>query len=357
MIVINNGVSKIKFLFVYKNNSQDPTQKSLLNTLPKYFNEFNTFCFKPEERIRFMPENLQISERLIETITRLKPTHIFMWLVYLNPDELEWCKSRNIKLVAAINGFASFSTGLYKSRDLYIKSLRLLDIYFIPHAPHISRLKSLGINAIELPFSFDPTKFRRLPAVRSLGINLYKFFFVGNFGDGSEQSQYRIDLLKHVARSGKLLTVSDVKITHDNIRHCNPIPYETILNILANLSKFLVCSDFFPNLNEYNGLNETSVIDYDDEYTYAIRPRIYTMIGAGSSVIIERHPQLQRFFEDEKHLIMWSDYDELADKLAYYDNHTAEYLKISNQAIAFVNKFHTTEKRIREIILPALIQN
>ena len=357
MIVVNNSVSKIKFLFVYKNNSQDPTQKSLLNTLPKYFNEFNTFCFKPEERSRFMPENLKISERLIETITRLKPTHIFMWLVYLNPDELEWCKSRNIKLVAAINGFASFSTGLYKSRDLYIKSLRLLDIYFIPHAPHIKRLKSLGVNAIELPFSFDPTKFRRLPAVRSLGINLYKFFFVGNFGDGSKHSAYRIEMLKEVANCGKLLTVSDSKIDHVNVSHFSPIPYESVLNLLANFSKFLVCSDHFPNLHEYNSLNDSEEKDYDDSYQYAIRPRIYTMIGAGSPVIIERHSQLQRFFEDSKHLIMWSDYDELKDKVDYYDHNPSAYKQIVQDSMMYVTKYHTTDNRIREIILPELLKH
>jgi spore maturation protein CgeB len=357
MVIQKNDFSGIKLLFVYKNNSQDPTQKSLINWLPRFLSGFQTFCFNPQERKRFDPENMKVSDRFIETVTNLKPTHIFMWLVYLNPEEIEWCKARGIKMVAAINGFASFSTGLFKSRDLYIKSLQLLDIFFLPHEPHIKKMRSLGINAYELPFSFDPSTFRRLPLLRCTHFNLNKFFFVGNFGDGSEQSQYRIDMLKQVARSGKLLTVSDIKITHENIRHCKPIPYETILNILANLSKYLVCSDFFPNLNEYNGLNESSVLDYDDEYRYAIRPRIYTMIGAGSPVIIERHHQLQRFFEDEKHLIMWSDYNELVDKLEYYDNHTAEYRKISNQAISFVNKFHTTEKRIQEIILPALIRN
>jgi spore maturation protein CgeB len=357
MVIQKNNYSGIKLLFVYKNNSQDPTQKSLINWFPRFLNGFQTFCFYPQERKRFELENMKVSDRFIITVTDLKPTHIFMWLVYLNPQEIEWCKARGIKMVAAINGFASFSTGLFKSRDLYIKSLQLLDIFFIPHEPHIKKLRSLGINAYELPFSFDPSTFRRLPILRSARFNLNKFFFVGNFGDGSEQSQYRIDMLKHVAGAGKLLTVSDIKIPHENIRHCKPIPYESILNILANLSKFLVCSDFFPNLNEYNGLNESSVLDYDDEYRYAIRPRIYTMIGAGSPVIIERHHQLQRFFEDEKHLIMWSDYDELVDKLAYYDDHKAEYRKISNQAIAFVNKFHTTEKRIQEIILPSLIQS
>ena len=54
---------------------------------------------------------------------------------------------------------------------------------------------------------------------------------------------------------------------------------------------------------------------------------------------------------------MWSGYDELADKLAYYDSHETEYRKLSNQAFSYVNKFHTTDKRIQEIILPALICN
>jgi len=354
MLIYNNDFSDIKLLFVYKNNSQDPTQKSLIKSFPRFLKGFQTFCFNPQERKRFDPENMNVSSRFIETVSNYKPTHIFMWLVYLNPEEIQWCKKKGIKMIAAINGFASFSTGLFKSRELYIKSLQLLDIFFIPHEPHIAKMRSLGINAIELPFSFDPSTFRRLPIIRLSQCYLNKFFFVGNFGDGSEQSHYRIDMLKHVAQSGKLLTVSDIEIEHQNIRHSIPIPYESVLNILANLSKFLICSDFFPNLNEYNGLNESEVTDYDDDYKYAIRPRVYTMIGAGSPVIIERHQQLQRFFQDEKHLIMWSGYDELTDKLSYYDANHAAYSRIAKEAMDYVKKFHTTDNRIQNIVLPAL---
>jgi len=125
MKVEHRSPSDIKLLFVYKRNSQDPTQKSLLKTFPKYLGSFHTFCFKPEERMRFESDNLKVSQRFIDQVAQIKPTHIFMWLVYLNPEELQWCKNKNIKLVATINGFASFSTGLYKSRELYIESLTL----------------------------------------------------------------------------------------------------------------------------------------------------------------------------------------------------------------------------------------
>jgi len=349
------ATAKVKLLFVYKHNSQDPTQKSLINTFPKYFKEFHTFCFKPDERMRFVSENLNISDRFIQTVKKVKPTHVFMWLVYLNPDEIQWCKDQNIFVVAAINGFASFSTGLYKDRDLYIKSLRLLDVFFIPHQPHIARMKFLGINAIEFPFSYDPKIFKPIKLVRSLNIQLTKFFFVGNFGDNSTHSQYRIEMLKEVANSGNLLTISDKKIIHENIRHLPPIPYERVLNLLANLSKFLVCTDYFPNLNEYNDLNQGDVSDYDINDQYAIRPRVYTMMGTGSPVIIERHDQLKRFFGDEKHLIMWSDYNELNDKLAYYDRNETQYRAIANNARKFVQEFHAIDNRIEEIIIPNLI--
>jgi spore maturation protein CgeB len=347
--------AKVRLLFVYKHNSQDPTQKSLINTFPKYVKEFQTFCFQPDERKRFSPDNLNISERFQETVRKVKPTHIFMWLVYLNADEIQWCKDQNIFVVAAINGFASFSTGLFKNRDLHIKSLQLLDVFFIPHEPHIARMKYLGINAIELPFSYDPKIFKPLKFIRSLHFQPNKFFFVGNFGDNSIHSQYRIEMLTQVANSGDLLTVSDKKITHKNIRHFMPIPYERVLNLLANLSKYLVCTDYFPNLNEYNDLNQGDVSDYDVNDKYAIRPRIYTMMGTGLPVIIERHEQLNRFFEDEKHLIMWSGYEELNDKIAYYDRNETKYRAIAQNACKFIQEFHTIDNRIKEIIMPHLI--
>lgn len=356
MIIKNNDIMGVKLLFVYKNNPQDPTQKSLLKTFPFFLKSFHTFCFNRNERIRFDLNNLKISNRFIETINTFKPTHIFMWLVYLNPEELQICKEKGIKLIAAINGFASFSTGLYKSRNLYIQTLKLLDVFFIPHEPHIPKLKSFSINAIELPFSYDPTTFKKLPIIRAINTSFNKFFFVGNFGDSSVQSAYRIEMLKKISESGKLLIVSDIKINHTNISHMQPISYESILNLLANTSKYLICSDYFPNLNEYNKLNESEVIDYDQSYQYAIRPRIYTMIGSGSPVIIERHIQLQRFFEDGKHLIMWSNYEELNDKISFYDQNKSLYKKLSEDAIEHVSKYHTTANRIREIIIPALLK-
>lgn len=340
----------MRVLFVYKHNSQDPTQKSLMNTLPGYINDFHLFCFASNERKRFDPENLLVSDRFIATVNAIRPTHIFMWLVYLNVEEIAWCKKRGIIMVAAINGFASFSTGLFKSRDLYIESLQQLDIYFIPHQPHISRMKELGINAVELPFSFDPKIFKKLP----VHIELNKFFFVGNFGDDSCQSQYRIEMLSKVADAGKLFTVSDIRIAHRNIRGSRPIPYESIINFLANCSKFLICSDYFPNLNEYDSLNDSETTDYTVEYLYAIRPRIYTMVGSGSAVIIERHDQLQRFFTDEKHLIMWTDYEELKDKVNYYDRNKKAYRQISHDGYEYVRKYHTINNRIKDFILPAL---
>lgn len=348
--------SDIKLLFVYKRNSQDPTQKSFLKFFPKYLGSFYTFCFKPEERTRFAPDNLKVSQTFINLVIKLKPTHIFMWLVYLNPEELEWCRNRNIKLVATVNGFATFSTGLYKSRDVYIECLKLLDIFFIPHEPHIKRLKELGVNAVELPFSFDHTTFKRLPFMRAMLPKLNKFFFVGNFGDGSEQSHYRIDMLKQFSNLGKTMIISDIKIHHKNEVHFRPIPYEPALNLVANLSNYLICSDYFPNINKYSELNYSEELDYCEDYSFAIRPRVYTMIGAGSPVIIERHNQLQRFFEDGKHLIMWSNYEELKAKVAYYDKNNIAYQKISQQALAYVTEYHTTDNRFREIILPGLLK-
>lgn len=197
----------MRLLFVCKHNPQDPGEKALRSWLPHLVGEFREFIFRPQERRRLDPQNMIFSVRLKAMVENFRPTHIFCWLPYLNPDELEWCKQLGIKLIVGLNEFATFSTGLYKDQSLYFESLRQLDVYLVPHRPHIPTLLKHDIRAVEMPFFYDPEVYRPLSnIIKFLSWNRADLFFVGNLGDSTKlnsQGAYRkqaIEMLGKIAR-------------------------------------------------------------------------------------------------------------------------------------------------------------
>ena len=111
-----------KLFFIYKKNNQDPTEKALKRWLPRLVNNFKEFSFF--ERERFLNKNLIFSKRLEKAVEKFKPTHIFCWVLYLNPIEIEWLKKKGIKIVLSTNGFSSLHTGLFSDQKLYFECLK-----------------------------------------------------------------------------------------------------------------------------------------------------------------------------------------------------------------------------------------
>jgi spore maturation protein CgeB len=96
-------------------------------------------------------------------------------------------------------------------------------------------------------------------------------------------------------------------------------PYR--LNRVLNQAKIALGSDRIGDVQSVNNHPEQYIF-YEDEFY--LRQRAYVMIGAGCCYMVERHPEIARQFEDRKELILWDDYDELTDQLAYYLTHDEE---------------------------------
>lgn len=348
----------MRLLFVYKQNTQDPSEKALRRWLPRLVPNFKEFSFRKQERRRFDPSNQTFLPRLKSLLEDYKPTHIFCWLFYLNPEEIEWCKRRGIKLIAGLNGFATFSTGLYRDQALYFDSLRQLDAFLVPHRPHIPTLLKQGIKALDMPFFYDPEVFRPLPTIwKRLVRNHADIFFVGNFGDCDKpdgQGIYRKQAIEALAEIAKVKVMSDHSDFLSNIKHINPTGRDWLINWHANISRASICFDFFPDINDYESLNDNVVQHYDVDYKYAVRPRILTMMGAGTAVFIDRHPEMERLFEDGRDVVMWGDLDELRDRVSHYLASPGELQEIADNGLRTVEDKHTVERRLLENILPAI---
>lgn len=348
----------MRLLFVFKQNHQDPSEKALRHWLPRLVSNYKEFSFSRQERQRFDVNNLTFSPRLKALLEGYKPTHIFCWLMYLNPEEIKWCKRQGIKLIAGLNGFATFSTGLYRDQALYFDSLRQLDAFLVPHRPHIQALLNHGIKAIEMPFFYDPEVFH--PVRSMLKCFMWRpsdVFFVGNFGDCSKlggQGLYRKRAIEELGKSFRVKVMSDCSDFSSDIRHLNPTGSDWVINWHANTSRTSICFDYFPDINDYETLSENVVQPYDIDYKYAVRPRILTMMGAGTLVFIDRHPEIERLFVDGKDVVMWSDLDELCSRVTHYLASPGELREIADNGRRKVVAEHTVEKRLVQTILPAI---
>jgi hypothetical protein len=348
----------MRLLFVCKKNPQDPSEKALRRWLPRLVGDFSEFSFKRHERRRFDGQNMVFSERLKAALEDYRPTHLFSWLPYLNPEELEWCKHRGIRLIVGLNGFATFSTGLYVDQALYFESLRQLDAFLVPHRPHIPALTGHGIKAIEMPFFYDPEIFHPLPGiVKSLSWNRADLFFVGNLGDSMKpngQGIYRREAIEALGEIARVKVMSDYSGFAGNVKHLKPTANDRLINWYANSSRASICFDYFPDINDYESLCENVIQHYDSNYKYAIRPRVLTMMGAGTPVFIDRHPEIERMFVDGQDVVMWNGLDELRDRFEYYLKAPKELQNIAKNGHRKVVSAHTVERRLLETILPAI---
>jgi len=348
----------MRLLFVCKPNSQDPNEKALRRWLPRLVPSFKEFAFGKQERRRFSADNLTFSPRLKKLLEDYKPTHIFCWILYLNVDEVEWCKRRGIKLIAGLNGYATFSTGIFKDQAMYFDLLRQLDAFLVPHSPHIPALLKHGIKALEMLLFYDHEVYRPLPAKwKRLMWNPADIFFFGNFGNieaKNEQGIYRKQAIEMLGQIVKLKVMSEHSDFQSDIKHLNPTKSDWLINWHINNSRACICLDYFPNIIDYESMNDNLVQRYDSDYNYCIRPRIFMMMGAGAPVFIERHPQLERIFVDGKDVIMWKDFSELRDRVNHYLASPSELQEIADNGLRTVEAKHTVERRLLETILPAI---
>jgi hypothetical protein len=364
-------------MFVYKHYSMDPCLEALKYWLPRFDFLVCFLGFQPHERKRGEHlENQRISERLRETVQRFQPTHLLAWVSYLNLAEVRWLKSIGVKVSMALNGVASFSSWTVPDQREYFELLRELDQYFIPHAPHVPILREHGIRAYEMPFFYDPATYKPLPAWKRpwgsailqdlhnyrakkwLGIwrrlrriGTPQVILIGNFGpEGNPQRAYRRDLVGALGQQFRMLLLSNLRVDVPGIQWLGTITHSPALNWLMNRSRIALNSDFFPDVTDYNAGIVNCFLPYTERDYFFIRSRVFTALGSGIACMIERHPQIQRYFEDGREIILYSSVDEAIARAEHYLSHPDELSAIARRGHEKAARLHTAPVRIRQLL-------
>lgn len=343
----------MRLLFAYKHNPQDPSQSALKRWLSRSGYPVSFFRIRPNERRREDSiENRELFYRLCDVVEEVQPTHLLTWLSYINEKDVAWMQERGIKVAIALNGVTSFSSGITPDQEKHFEMLRLLDYYFVPHGPHVSVLRESGVKAFEMPLFYDPDVYKPLPAWKRLWkVGGSDVIFIGNFGPPDNlQRPHREALVRALGKHVRVRLISDFKLHAPGVRWHRPITLQPILNWMMNRSRIALGFDFFPDVTNYNTQMTNVVLPYGDNDKFTVRTRQFSTMGSGICMMVERHAEIQRLFEDGKHIILWSDIEEAVDRALYYFANSDELSAIARRGQEEVLQSHTAPIRIQQIL-------
>lgn len=363
VFVHTNGVGrcarKMKLLYVYKLNFQDPTELALRKWLAREYPDTHFFCFSNEERSRDTPssEPTACLPRFKELVLSVRPTHVFCWVPYLNEEEVSFLKKQNISVSMAVNGVTSFTSGICVDQEKYFDCLRQLDFYFVPHAPHVKILREQKINAVELPFCYDPDAYRPLSALQRCGnILASDCIHIGNFGPKENlQGKYRAEVVRGIAAKYSTTVVCDRSYREHDFTGAKffrlpTITNQSALNWLINRSLVSIALDYFPNVADYHAKFTHVHTKYDTiRDAFVVRPRSIWSMGAGSPLIVERYPEIQRYFEDNEEILLWGSLEEAIEKIDRLKRDASFAKKIATNGQRKVLHLHSASVRLRQI--------
>ena len=78
--------------------------------------------------------------------------------------------------------------------------------------------------------------------------------------------------------------------------------------------------------------------------------RIWDILAAGGFVLTNFQAELPEFFEQGKHLVWYDSHSDMMDKIDYYLEHKEEREEIAKEGNLLVQKEHTMQKRVEEIL-------
>jgi spore maturation protein CgeB len=269
--------------------------------------------FSPYEKPRSNPA--LSARKFMKGVAQKQAESIFAYASPLSIEEIRYVQASGIPLASNTVGLGSFFVGGASSQAEAMDILRGYNWYFVSHAPHVPRLREEGINAFSLPMAYDPRWFHPLDGIEQK----YDILFVGDIF--TPLNNNRGDLLRHISQKFRVAVMSYKPTGIPGIHHLPSEVNPYRLNRVLNQAKIALGSDRIGDVQSVNNHPEQYIF-YEDEFY--LRQRAYVMIGAGCCYMVERHPEIARQFEDRKELILWDDYDELTDQLAYYRTHDEE---------------------------------
>jgi hypothetical protein len=327
-----------KFLICYKDYQYDHALYSLLMYFRANYKNVELLGFSGAERPRENPG--LSSKKLKQKIEQFKPDTIFVYEKILSPGEIDYVLNLGIKLITSTCGYTSYSYGGMSPVD-GIKNLARHALYLVPHAPHISTLRSFGVNAVEFPFWYEPAWFYP----QKHADKRFDLLFFGDFS--TPLNKNRLGLVETLAKKYKIAVASNKSIELPNIHYLGSTTDPLKLNEWINFSRLVMGSDRLAEKNFTNNGIEPYLYKYDDEFF--IRQRTFITLGAGACYFVEKHPEVERKFTGGREIVLWENQDDLMEKIDHYLTHPSEREVVGNNAFIKSQAAHTTIERANEL--------
>ncbi len=301
-------------LFVYKlKDLSDHLLFAMLNHCRGSYSGLRYLSFSRYEKPRDNPA--LGAGKLMRAVQQHPPAVIFAYDSPLSIGEMRFLGDRQISVASNTVGLDSFFCGGASSQAEAFDILRSYGWYFVNHAPHVPRLRQEGVNAFALPMGYEPRWFHPLANVRPR----YDVLFVGDIN--TPLNSNRRALLEHISLHFNLAVLSYKPPGIPGVLHIGAETNPYRLNRILNQARVVLGSD---RLGDTSALNQLpgQYIFYEDEFY--LRQRAYLVLGAGCCYMVERHPEIQRQFEDGREIVLWGDNDELIENIAYFLKHEEE---------------------------------
>jgi spore maturation protein CgeB len=91
-------------------------------------------------------------------------------------------------------------------------------------------------------------------------------------------------------------------------------------------------------------------LPYGEREQFTMRPRTFWSMGAGNVCLVERYPDIQRFFADGQEILLWSTVEEAVERAVYFDRHPDELTAIAQRGHEKVLRQHTVQARLRQLV-------
>ena len=334
----NRRKLKTRLLFCYKEYLYDYELYSMIRFLKRNYINIDFIGFSPDERPRATPGFS--SEKFFRKLNMCKPDMVFTYEKILSCQEIDKVLDLGIKLMSTTCGVHSFGYGGAKSQPDAVAQLRKHDLYLVPHAPHVAGLRKESINAVEFPFWFDPDWFRPIPTKK-----IYDILFVGDIL--TPLNANRLELLKFISQYHQVALISDHDPQLHNVFYVGHTANPRKLNLCMNQAKLVLGSDRLADKKQLNHLPGQYII-YDDDFF--IRQRAYPVMGSGACYLVERHPEIERKFEDGEEIVLWDDYEDLFGKVKSMLNDASVRERIGGKARAKCLAEHSVYVRVGQFI-------
>ena len=206
-----------------------------------------------------------------------------------------------------------------------------------PDLEMIPNYREHGFHAICIPFAIDPDYYHRYPTDAHFAS--LDAVHVGNNYDVFPERRHAYEyILQPFIDRGKALEVygSD----WENPAHKFNVPPQYDKGFLAHETSVIAYSSAKIVLGVHSITNSRTMQSM----------RTFEVLGCHGFFLTQRTRAIETMFENRRHLVWSSSYEETLDLMDYYLSHPSEREKIAEAGQKFVYENHTYEKRVKKIL-------